>query len=286
MQAVGDTTERSKQIEWDSQLSIRRQCELLHVHRSTVYYQAIGETEENEKLMELIDKYHLEDPAAGTRRMSKYLCRATIFQVGRKRVRRLMRLIGIEAIYPHKRTTIPGGPSGIFPYRLRGLTISRPNQVWSVDITYVPMKRGFMYLFAIIDWHSRKIIDWELSTTLDTEFCLRCLKRALTTHEKPEIINSDQGCQFTSREWIECLQSAGITISMDGKGRWLDNVAIERFWRSIKYEDIYLYSYENPQNLAYGIRVYIQRYNGRRPHASLAYATPDEMYYEKLKKAA
>lgn len=286
MQAVGDTTERAKQIEWDSQLSVRRQCELLHIHRSKLYYQPVGDTKENEQLMQLIDQYHLEDPAAGTRRMSKYLCRSTVQQVGRKRVRRLMHLMGIEAIYPRKRTTIPGGPSGIFPYRLRGIQIDKPNQVWSVDITYVPMRRGFMYLFAIIDWHSRKIIDWELSTTLDTEFCLRCLKRALTTHERPEIINSDQGCQFTSREWIECLQNADIKISMDGKGRWLDNVAIERFWRSIKYEDIYLYSYENPQKLAHGIRAYILRYNGRRPHASLFGATPDEMYYEKLKKAA
>ena len=261
MQAVGDTTERAKQIEWDSQLSIRRQCELLHIHRSKLYYQPVGHTKENEELMPLIDQFHLEDPAAGTRRMSKYLCRSTVQQIGRKRVRRLMHLMGIEAIFPRKGTTIPGGPSGIFPYRLRGLKITRPNQVWSVDITYVPMRRGFMYLFAIIDWYSRKIICWELSTTLDTVFCLRCLKLALTTHESPEIINSDQGCQFTSSEWIKCLQSAGITISMDGKGRWLDNVA-------------------------HGIKAYILRYNGHRPHVSLANATPDEMYYEKLKKAA
>lgn len=218
--------------------------------------------------------------------MSTYLCRATSLQIGRKRVRRLMHLMGIEAIYPRKRTTIPGGPTGIFPYRLRGLAINRPNQVWSVDITYVPMRRGFMYLFAIIDWYSRKIIDWELSTTLDTEFCLRCLKRALTTHENPDILNSDQGCQFTSSEWVECLHSAGITISMDGKGRWLDNVAIERFWRSIKYEDIFLYSYENPRELSLGISRYVRRYNVRRPHASLGDATPEEVYHEKLRKAA
>lgn len=236
--------------------------------------------------MEVIDKLHLEDPAAGTRRMSKYLSRAMCMRIGRKRVRRLMRLMGVEAIYPRKRTTIPGGPAGIYPYRLRGLAINRPNLVWSVDITYVPMRRGFMYLFAIIDWYSRKIIDWELSTTLDTEFCLRCLKRALASSEKPDILNTDQGCQFTSYEWIECLNSAGITISMDGKGRWLDNVAIERFWRSIKYEDIFLYSYENPRELSRGIARYVHRYNVRRPHASLGDATPDEMYYGKLRKAA
>lgn len=286
MQAVGHPTERAKQVEWDTNLSVRRQCELLHIHRSQVYYEPKGESDKNQRLMQLIDRLHLEDPTAGTRRMSSYLCRTTGEQIGRKRVRRLMDLMGVEAIYPRKRTTIPGGPSGIFPYKLRGLTIARPNQVWAVDITYVPMKRGFMYLFAIIDWFSRKIVAWELSTTLDTEFCLRCLKRAFKDHGKPEIINSDQGCQFTSNEWVRCLKDADVDISMDGKGRWLDNVAIERFWRSIKYEDIYLQSYETPRELALGIKAYINRYNQRRPHASLAYATPDEMHYGKLKKAA
>lgn len=236
--------------------------------------------------MELIDKLHLQDPAAGTRRMSKLLRRMTGWRIGRKRVRRLMRLMGIEAIYPRKRTTIPGGPSGIRPYRLKGLTIDRPNQVWCADITYIPMRRGYMYLFAIIDWYSRKIIDWELSTTLDTTFCLRCLKRALNTFDKPEIMNTDQGCQFTSDDWINCLEEADVIISMDGKGRWLDNVMIERFWRSIKYEDIYLKSYETPKELGRGIKAYILRYNTQRPHESLADATPEEKYYENARKAA
>lgn len=157
-----------------------------------------------------------------------------------------MRLAGIEAAYPRKRTTIPGGPSGIYPYRLRGLSIERPNQVWCADITYIPMRRGFMYMFAVMDWYSRKIIAWELSNTLDTDFCLKVLNRAIEiTGTCPEIFNTDQGCQFTSKEWIGRLKELGITISMDGKGRGLDNVVIERFWRSIKYEDIYLNSYEN-----------------------------------------
>jgi putative transposase len=162
--------------------------------------------------MRLIDKYHLEDPSAGTRRMSKYLRRATGMKIGRKRVRRLMRQMGIEAIYPRKRTTIPGISSEIHPYRLRDLTIDRPNQVWAADITYVPMRRGFMYLFAIIDWYSRRIVDWEISTTLDTEFCIRCLKRALLKNPKPEIFNTDQGCQFTSVKWTTLLKENGIAI--------------------------------------------------------------------------
>lgn len=286
MQAVGDSSERKKQIEWNSQLSIRRQCELLHIHRSTLYYKPTGEPLVNHNLMRLIDKYHLEDPSAGTRRMSKYLRRATGMKIGRKRVRRLMRQMGIEAIYPQKRTTIPGISSEIHPYLLRDLTIDRPNQVWAADITYVPMRRGFMYLFAIIDWYSRRIVDWEISTTLDTEFCIRCLKRALLKNTKPVIFNTDQGCQFTSAKWTTLLKENGIAISMDGKGRWIDNVIIERFWRSIKYEDIFLKSYENPRELGKGIRAYINRYNTRRPHESLADETPDEVYYKEIKKAA
>lgn len=235
--------------------------------------------------MNMIDCLHLTDPSAGTRRLSKYLRRATGRKIGRKRVRCLMRLMGIEAIYPRKRTTIPGGPSGIFPYRLRGLPITRPNQVWCADITYVPMRRGYMYLFAIIDWYSRNIIDWELSTTLDVGFCLRCLKRALMHSGSPEIVNTDQGCQFTSAEWITCLQDSDVTISMDGKGRWIDNVMIERFWRSIKYEDIYLKSYENPRELATGIKSYVFRYNTLRPHSAIFDKTPEEAYEKANRKA-
>ncbi len=239
----------------------------------------------NLELMEKIDHLYLEDPSAGSRRMTSYLKRETGNAVNRKRTQRLMRKMGVEAIYPRKRTTIPGGPSGIYPYRLKGLSISRPNQVWCADITFIPMHRGYMYLFAIMDWYSRKVIDWELSNTLDHLFCLDCLKRAIIHSGIPEIMNTDQGCQFTSEPWISKLTELGITISMDGKGRWLDNVAIERFWRSIKYEDIYLKSYESVRDLAKGIKSYIIRYNQYRPHQSLKEATPQEIYSGKLKIA-
>lgn len=232
--------------------------------------------------MRLIDKVHMEDPSAGSRRMYKYLKRITGKKPGRKRIVRLMRIMGVEAVYPKKRTTIPGGPAGIYPYRLKGLTIDRPNQVWCADITFIPMRRGFMYLFAIMDWYSRKIISWELSNTLDTRFCLNTLNRALKTSGTPEIFNTDQGCQFTSEEWRCALEAAGVDISMDGRGRWIDNVMIERFWRSIKYEDIYLKAYENGLELEKGIQRYITRYNYHRPHESLADATPGEIYSEKV----
>ena len=285
MQAVGNPRQRSELIEKDSHLSIRRQCRLLHIHRSMIYYDLSEETVENLGLMRKMDQLHLEDPSAGSRRISSYLRRQTGKATNRKRVRRLMRVMGIEAIYPRKRTTIPGGPSGIYPYRLKGLNITHPNQVWSVDITFIPMRRGYMYLFAIIDWYSRKIIDWELSNTLDLTFCLDCLKRAVQHSGTPEIMNSDQGSQFTSEQWISYLKKKEIIISMDGKGRWLDNVAIERFWRSIKYEDIYLKSYETVRDLARGIKSYILRYNQYRPHQSLNEATPEEIYSGTMKIA-
>jgi putative transposase len=285
VQAVGNPRQRSELIEKDSHLSIRRQCRLLHIHRSMIYYDLTEETVENLELMKKLDHLYLEDPSAGSRRMSSYLRRQTGTAANRKRVRRLMRVMGIEAIYPRKRTTIPGGPSGVYPYRLRGLNISRPNQVWCADITFIPMRRGYMYLFAIMDWHSRKVIDWELSNTLDLSFCLDCLKRAIKHSGIPEIMNTDQGSQFTSEQWISFLKDKKIIISMDGKGRWLDNVAIERFWRSIKYEDIYLKSYETARDLARGIKSYIIRYNQYRPHQSLSEATPEEIYSGKMKIA-
>ncbi|WP_228854160.1 IS3 family transposase [Desulfomarina profundi] len=286
MQAVGNPRQRIKLIEKDSQLSIRCQCRLLAIHRSMVYYRLAGESEENHLLMKEIDRQNLIDPTAGSRRMYKYLRKQTGKRIGRKRVRRLMRLMGIEAIYPRKRTTIPGGPSGIFPYKLKGLSIVRPNQVWCADITFIPMHRGYMYLFSVMDWYSRKVLSWELSNSLETEFCLKALKRALQKYGAPEIMNTDQGCQFTSDEWIKCLQDNCIDISMDGRGRWIDNVIIERFWRTIKYEDIYLKSYENGVELERGISAFIERYNMLRPHESLGDATPEEIYSEKLAIAA
>jgi len=270
-----------------SDISIRRQCELLDISRSLIYYLPKGEPEENLRIMRAIDELHMEDASAGSRRMRSYLRRGIWPKISRGRVKRLMMLMGIEAVYPRKRTTIPGGLSGIYPYKLRGLKIDRPNQVWSADITYIPMAKGFMYLFAIIDWYSRKVLVWELSNTLDTAFCLRTLNRAIElTGTKPDIFNTDQGCQFTSDEWIGRLKELEITISMDGKGRWLDNVVIERFWRSIKYEDIYLKSYENGWELEQGIEAYIMRYNFKRPHQSLEEATPDEVYRGAVKLAA
>lgn len=286
MQAVGDSRERSKLIDRNSQLSLRRQCQLLHVPRSVVYYELAGESTENLRLMEMLDRLHLDDPSAGVRRMQWYVSRLTGVQPSRKRVRRLMRLMAIEAIYPRKRTTIPGGPSGIYPYRLKNIEINRPGKVWCADITYIPMRRGYMYLFAILDWFSRKVLAWELSTTLDTDFCVCCLDRALKIHGKPEIMNTDQGCQFTSDKWISRLKCADVTISMDGKGRWLDNVVVERFWRTIKYEDIYLKSYENPRELSKGVNAFVLRYNTIRPHQYLEGKTPTEVYESEKAKAA
>lgn len=271
----------------EEKLSIRRQCELVDISRSLLYYLPKGEPEENLRIMRKIDELYMEDATAGSRRMRDYLRRNGWPKIGRGRVKRLMHLMGIEAVYPRKRTTIPGGPSGIYPYRLRGLKIDRSNQVWCADITYIPMARGFMYLFAVMDWHSRKVLAWELSNTLDTGFCLRALNKAVeSAGTMPEIFNTDQGCQFTSDEWTGRLKDLGITISMDGKGRWLDNVVIERFWRSIKYEDIYLKSYENGWELERGIGAYMMRYNFRRPHQSLKGATPEEVYECAVKLAA
>jgi len=251
-----------------------------------LYYELSGETEENLEIMATIDRLHMEDPSAGNRRMLEYIKRQTGRPVARNRIRRLMRKVGVEAVYPRRRTTIPGGPSGIFPYLLKDMEIKKPNQVWAADITYIPMRRGFMYLFAIIDWYSRKVIAWELSNTLDVGFCLKCLQRAIMLYGPPEIINTDQGCHFTSEGWRECVLKAGIRISMDGRGRWLDNVVIERFWRTIKYEDIYLQSYANPVELEKGIGKFVLRYNTVRPHQSLSGATPDEVFSKAMERAA
>jgi putative transposase len=274
-------------VDKEEQVSVRRQCELLKICRSMVYYLPKGEPAENLRLMREIDELHLEDPSAGARRMRSYLERRGFGRIARSRVSRLMRLMGIDAVYPRRRTTIPGGRSGIYPYLLRGVEIARPNQVWCADITYIPMAKGFMYLFAVMDWHSRKVLAWELSNTLDTDFCLRTLNKAVAvTGTVPEIFNTDQGCQFTSADWSERLKELGIKISMDGKGRWIDNVVIERFWRSIKYEDIYLRSYENAWELERGIETYIMRYNLERPHRALKEATPEEVYGGAVKLAA
>ena len=209
--------------------------------------------------------------------MTAWLCRQG-HMVNKKRIERLMKKMGLQAVFPGRKTTIPAPEHKIYPYLLRGLTITRPNQVWSADITYIPMAKGFMYLTAVIDWFSRYILAWELSNTLDGAFCLTALQRALQ-YGRPEIFNTDQGAQFTAHDFIDCLQTAGIRISMDGRGRALDNIFIERFWRTVKYENIYLNNYEGVPALVGGLGSYFPFYNDERPHQNLAYATPSEVYF-------
>jgi putative transposase len=266
-------------IERKDKLSLRRQCDLLGVSRKRLYREASETSAEDLRIMAQLDKMHVRDPSAGSRRLAGYLERGGFGRLSRRRVRRLMRTMALEAVYPRPRTTLPASAAGRHPYLLRNVTIDRPNQVWCADITYLPMRRGFMYLVAILDWRSRKVLAWELSNTLDTAFCLRALRRALAkTGTTPAIMNTDQGCQFTADEWIGLLKEQGVSISMDGKGAWRDNVIVERFWRSVKYEDVYLKSYTDGLELSHGLRRYMQHYNERRPHQSLDGATPDEAY--------
>jgi putative transposase len=266
-------------IDANPSMSIRRQCVLLSVSRNRRYRTPSQVSEEDLRIMRRLDTLYLEDPAAGARRLAAYLKREGFGRIGRRRVRRLMKQMAIEAVYPRPRTTTASGKAARYPYLLRNVAIDRPNQVWCADITYIPMRRGFMYLAAILDWHSRKALAWELSNTLDTEFCLRTLRQAFAqTGVAPEIMNTDQGCQFTSDEWIDLLKARGVSISMDGRGAWRDNVIIERFWRSVKYEDVYLKCYEDGRQLARGLERYMQRYNERRPHQALGGATPEEIH--------
>ena len=234
------------------------------------------EAEEDLKLMRLMDELHLRWPCYGSRRLTWCLQEAG-YAVNRKRVRRLMRRMGLEAIYPRPRTSQPHPEHRIYPYLLRDLVVSRPDQVWSVDITYVPMRHGFMYLVAILDWHSRYVLAWRLSNTLDSDFCVEVLKAALR-RGRPEIFNTDQGSQFTSRAFTGVLESHEIAISMDGRGRALDNVFIERLWWSVKYEDVYVWRYETVPELESGLRRYFEHYNHRRPHQALDNRTPWEVY--------
>jgi putative transposase len=226
--------------------------------------------------MRLLDGQYLETPFYGSRRMTQWLC-SRGFDVNRKRVQRLMRLMGLEAIYPRRRTSVRAADHKIYPYLLRNLVIVRPNQVWSADITYVPLRYGFMYLVAVLDWHSRYVVSWRLSNTLESEFCVAALEEALGTG-RPEIFNTDQGAQFTARAFTRHLEDAGIAISMDGRGRALDNVFVERLWRTVKYEDIYLKGYESVPELEAGLTQYFDFYRYRRPHMSLDYLTPWEVH--------
>jgi putative transposase len=259
-------------------LSITKQCDLLEISRSSWYYEAIGESELNMKLMRLIDEQFLETPYYGARQMARYLRRQG-YWVNRKRARRLMQKMGLMAIYQKPNTSKPHPEHEIFPYLLRGVDIQTPNQVWCSDLTYIPMKKGFLYLMAVMDWHSRKVLSWKLSNTLDADFCVEALKEALAKYGKPVIFNTDQGSQFTSFLFTQTLKDAGVKISMDSKGRWMDNIMIERLWRSLKYECIYLHAFETGSEARKGIDKWIRRYNEERPHSSLDDRTPHEAYW-------
>lgn len=261
-----------------SRLSLVRQCRLLGISRSAVYYKPIGESESNLQLMRLIDEQFMDTPFYGARQMSKHLRRLG-YAVGRKRIRRLMRKMGLEPIYQKPNTSAPHPGHKIYPYLLKGLEITEPNQVWATDITYIPMRRGFLYLVAIVDWYSRKILSWRLSNTLDADFCVAALEEALARFPKPQIFNTDQGSQFTSVDFTDVLKNAGVEISMDGRGRWRDNIVVERLWRSLKYESVYLNAYETGSECRKGIGSWIELYNRRRPHSSLDDRTPDETYW-------
>jgi putative transposase len=258
-------------------LSVVRQCELVSISRSGFYYRPAGETPLNLTLMRLIDEQFLQTPWYGARQMARHLRRGG-YTVGRKRARRLMARMGLEPIYQRPRTTIPHPGHRIYPYLLREMVIDRPNQAWCADITYIPMRRGFLYLVAVMDWSTRKVLSWRLSNTMDAEFCIEALEEALARFGRPDIFNSDQGSQFTSPRFTGVLQAAGVRISMDGRGRWMDNVFIERLWRSLKYECIYLHAFETGTDLRAGLTLWIGYYNSRRPHSTLAGRTPDEAY--------
>ncbi len=266
----------------DEILSVVRQCELLDLSRSSYYYAPCRETEANLHLMRLIDGQYLKTPFYGVRRMRAWLCRQD-YCVNEKRVRRLMRLMGLIPIYAKPRLSWPNPAHRVYPYLLRDVVINRPNQVWSTDITYIPMSRGFMYLVAIIDWYSRYVLSWELSNSLEARFCLEALESSLV-RTRPEIFNTDQGSQFTSEAFTDRLEEAGIRISMDGKGRMggkgraIDNVFVERLWRSVKYEHVYLHAPETGLELWQGLSTYFDFYNTERLHQSLDYRTPQEVY--------
>jgi len=258
---------------------VRRQCELLGLNRSGLYYQPAPETAENLRLMRLLDEEYTAHPFSGSRKLTRWLVQQDE-AVNRKRVQRLMRLMGLEAIYPKPRLSGGGRGQRIYPYLLRDVRIERPDQVWSTDITYVPLASGFMYLAAVLDWFSRYVVAWRLSNTLDGSFCLEMLEEALS-RGKPEVFNTDQGVQFTAQAWTSRLESAGVAVSMDGRGRCLDNVFVERLWRTVKYEDIYLWRYESVPELQQGLGRYFPYYNEERLHQSLDYRTPAALYGEK-----
>ncbi len=264
-------------------LSVSRQCRLLGASRSGLYYKPKEVTAENLALMRLLDEQYLRTPFFGSRRMKVHLERLG-HSVNRKRVQRLMRIMGLEAIYPRPRTSVPHPGHRIYPYLLRGMQIVRPNQVWAADITYVPMARGFMYLVAILDWATRKVLAFRVSNTMEADFCVEALQEALASHGRPEIFNTDQGSQFTSQAFTGVLEAHEARISMDGRGRCYDNIFIERLWRTVKYEYLHLHAFNGGSDLRHGLKEWVRWYNQQRPHQGLGYQTPDEAYYGNLKQ--
>jgi putative transposase len=261
------------------QLPLGKRCELLSIPRSSAYYQSTDDTSRDDVLMRAMDEIHLRLPFYGSRRIGDELAEEGQI-VNRKRVQRLMRRMGMNTLYPKPNTSRAHHAHKVYPYLLRGLNIGHANQVWCADITYIPMRKGFLYLVAIMDWHSRKVLSWRTSNTLDTGFCVAALHEALCTYGRPEIFNTDQGSQFTSEDFTQVLKDAGVRISMDGKGRWRDNVFIERLWRSLKYEEVYLTAYDTIPQAREGISRWMHFYNQRRKHQALEKRTPDMMYYE------
>lgn len=269
---------RRRLVAPDASLSIVRQCELLDINRAGIYYEPKGETALNLELMRKIDEQYTKTPFYGSRKVTEWLRRSEGYDVNRKRVQRLMRLMGIEALYQKPRTSITDEQHKVYPYLLRDFKIQRPNQVWATDITYLPMRGGFIYLVAIIDWFSRYVLSWELSNTLDRAFCIEALDAALEKGT-PDIFNTDQGCQFTSADFTGRLKDANVLISMDGRGRCFDNIFTERLWRTVKYENIYINDYDDVPAVYAGLDTYWNFYNTERLHQSLDYNTPEQIHF-------
>jgi len=265
----------------DQPLSIVRQCRLLDIARSSVYYRPTAAQDVDDDLMKRIDAVHLEWPFLGSRRIGDELADQGLV-VNRKRIQRLMRIMGLTALYPKPRTTQPAPGHRIYPYLLRDLIIDRPNQVWCTDITYLPMAHGFLYLAAVMDWHSRKVLSWRVSNTMDDDFCVDALEAAIADYGTPEMFNTDQGSQFTGTAFTGVLKREKVQISMDGRGRWMDNVFIERLWRNVKYEEVYLKAYEDARQARRGLGTYFAFYNSRRRHQGLDRQTPDQVYFNPM----
>jgi len=268
-------------IDKEHGLPITKQCHILELSRSSVYYEPVPVSDKDKELMRLIDEIHLEEPYLGSRGMKSVL-KMRGYKVGRIHVRTLMRKMGIEALYKKPRLSKPHPGHKIYPYLLRGLDITEANSVWCSDITYIPMAKGFCYLVAIMDWTSRKVLSWRLSNTLDTSFCIETLEEALMKYGKPDIFNTDQGSQFTSLEFTNILINHGIKISMDGRGRWRDNIFIERLWKTVKYEEVYIKAYVSITEARKELKKFFDRYNMRRPHQGLDERTPDDVYWSTL----